>query len=94
MITKEELSLLCELSKLKLSDEEYEKYGKEMTGIIELMDTIGESDFEYRIIDEENYVPFSALRGDDVKTYEKMDAIVANGPEVDENRFSVPKIVD
>lgn len=94
MITKDELSLLCELSKLQLTEEEYEKYGREMTGILELMDTIGESDFQYELIDADSAVPFSALRGDDVQPYENMSAIVAGGPEVDENRFAVPKIVD
>lgn len=94
MITKEELSLLCELSKLQLTEEEYEKYGKEMSGILELMDTIGESDFQYELIESETAVPFSALREDTVQTYGNMSAIVAGGPEVDDNQFAVPKIVD
>lgn len=94
MITKEELNLLCELSKLRLTEDEYEKYGKEMTGILELMDTIGESDFQYELIEMDSSVPFSALRSDTVQSYENMSAIVANGPEVDDNQFAVPKIVD
>ncbi len=94
MITKEELSLLCELSKLQLTEDEYEKYGSEMSGILKLMDTIGESDFQYELIDVDSAVPFSALRDDAVQTYDNMSAIVAGGPEVDDNQFAVPKIVD
>lgn len=94
MITKDELKLLCELSKLHLSDEELDVYGKEMTDIMNLMDTIGESNFEYNPIDTANAVPFSALRDDIVETYDNMNGIVENGPSVRDNSFVVPKIVD
>lgn len=94
MIKDEELKLLCDLSKLHIADDELEAYGREMTDIINLMDTIGESDFEYDLIDNLNAVPFSQLRADSVENYENMQGIVANGPEVIENQFVVPKIVD
>ncbi len=94
MLKKEDLQLLCELSKLHLSDAEMETYGKEMSDIIELMDTIGDSNFEYNLIDMSNAVPFSALRGDNIETFNNMDGIVANGPQTIENQFVVPKIVD
>lgn len=94
MIKDEELKLLCDLSKLHIADDELEAYGREMTDIINLMDTIGESDFEYDLIDNVNAVPFSQLRGDVVENYENMQGIVKNGPEVIENQFVVPKIVD
>lgn len=94
MITHDELKLLCDLSRLYISDEELESYGKEMTDIIELMDTIGESDFEYEMKDMSNAVPFSSLRDDKVTEFDNMDGIVENGPEVIEHRFVVPKVVD
>ena len=94
MIKDEELKLLCDLSKLHIADDELEAYGREMTDIINLMDTIGESDFEYDLIDNLNAVPFSQLRADSVENYENMQGIVKNGPEVIENQFVVPKIVD
>lgn len=94
MITKDDLITLCELSRLYLSEEELESYGKSMTDIMNLMDTIGESDFEYDPIDMANAVPFTSLRADEVVTYENMDKIVENGPETIENQFVVPKVVD
>lgn len=94
MITKDDLTVLCELSRLYLSDDEMESYGKSMTDIMNLMDTIGESDFEYDPIDMANSVPFSSLRADEVVTYGDMDKIVENGPETIENQFVVPKVVD
>ena len=94
MITKDDLKVLCELSKLYLSEEEMESYGKSMTDIMNLMDTIGESDFEYNPIDMSNAVPFTSLRKDEVVNNENMDKIVANGPETIENQFVVPKVVD
>ena len=94
MINKEQLELLCELSKLHLSESELLEYGKEMTEIMALMDTIGESNFEYNPIDMTNAVPFSELRGDDVQTFDNMEGIIKNGPCTLENQFIVPKIVD
>ncbi len=94
MITKDDLLTLCELSRLYLSEEELVSYGKSMTDIMNLMDTIGESDFEYDPIDMTNAVPFTSLRADEVVTYENMDKIVENGPETVENQFVVPKVVD
>lgn len=94
MITHDELKLLCDLSRLYISEDELESYGKEMTDIIELMDTIGESDFEYEMKDMSNAVPFSSLRDDMVTEFDNMDGIVENGPEVIEHRFVVPKVVD
>lgn len=94
MIKDEEMKLLCDLSKLCIAEDELENYSKEMNDIISLMDTIGESDFEYNPIDNLNAVPFSLLRADTVETYENMQGIVANGPEVIANQFVVPKIVD
>ncbi|MBR2452745.1 MAG: Asp-tRNA(Asn)/Glu-tRNA(Gln) amidotransferase subunit GatC [Clostridia bacterium] len=94
MISKENLELLCELSKLHLTEEEFAEYGKEMTDIISLMDTIGESDFEYNLIDTTNAVPFSELRADEIETFDNMKGIVDNGPQTVANQFVVPKIVD
>lgn len=94
MITREDLKMLSDLSRLYLSEEDLDKYGKEMADIMELMDTIGESDFEYNLIDNSNAVPFSALRGDNVETFDNMKGVVDGGPEVIENMFVVPKVVD
>ena len=44
MLSMDNLKLLCELSKLHLSDAELSEYQKEMTDIINLMDNIGDSD--------------------------------------------------
>lgn len=94
MLSMDNLKLLCELSKLYLSESELSEYQKEMTEIIGLMDNIGDSCFEYNPLDMSNAVPFSELRGDNIETFENMDGIVKNGPEVIENQFVVPKIVD
>lgn len=94
MLSMDNLKLLCELSKLHLSEEELLEYQKEMTDIIGLMDTIGDSDFEYNPIDMSNAVPFSELRDDNIETFENMDGIVKNGPQIAMNQFVVPKIVD
>lgn len=94
MITKDDLKMLSDLSRLYLSEDDLEKYGKEMQEIMTLMDTIGESPFEYNLIDNENAVPFSSLRADKEEKFSNMDKIVSGGPETIENMFVVPKVVD
>lgn len=94
MITKEQLNLLCELSKLRIPEEKLEGYAKEMEDIIGLMDTIGESDFEYDPIDMSRAVPFGELRDDADEVFGNMRGIVENSPKTRENQFVVPKVVD
>ena len=94
MLSMDNLKLLCELSKLHLSEDELLDYQKEMTDIINLMDTIGDSDFEYNPVDMSNAVPFSELRADNIENFDNIDGIVKNGPQVAMNQFVVPKIVD
>ena len=94
MLSMDNLKLLCDLSKLHLSEDEMKEYQKEMTDIINLMDTIGDSDFEYNPIDMTNAVPFGELRADDITEFDNMDGIVKNGPQVIANQFVVPKSVD
>lgn len=94
MLSMDNLKLLCELSKLHLTEDELLDYQKEMTDIINLMDTIGDSDFEYNPVDMSNAVPFSELRADNIETFDNMDGIIKNGPQVAMNQFIVPKIVD
>ncbi len=94
MITKEQLNLLCELSKLRIPEDKLEGYGREMEDIINLMDTIGESDFEYNPIDMSRATPFASLRDDDAEVFGNMEGITENSPRVRENQFIVPKVVD
>ncbi len=94
MLKTDDLKLLCELSKLHISDDELAEYSKEMTEIIGLMDNIGDSHFEYNPIDMTNAVPFAELREDRIEAFDNMEGIVKNGPETVENQFVVPKIVD
>ena len=94
MITKDDLKILCDLSRLDLSEEELEFYEKSMQDVMGLMDTIGESDFEYDNKDMENAVSFSELRADEVSAYENMRGILNIGPEVDDDQFVVPKVID
>lgn len=94
MITRDDLKMLSDLSRLYLSDNDLDKYGREMQDIMTLMDTIGESSFEYNATDVSRAVPFSALRSDSVESFENMDGIVRNGPKTAENMFIVPKVVD
>lgn len=94
MITKDDLKMLSDLSRLSFTEDELEKYAKDMASIMNLMDTIGESDFEYDPVDNSNAVPFSSLREDKVETFDNMKGITGGGPSVIENMFVVPKVVD
>lgn len=94
MITKEQIKTLADLSRLYISEEELDKYSREMEDIINLMDTIGDSDFEYNLIEKETAVMFSSLRKDEEVKFSDMDKIVAEGPETIENMFVVPKVVE
>lgn len=94
MITKDQVKNLADLSRLYVSEEDLNKYSREMEDIIALMDTIGDSDFEYNLIEKETAVPYSSLRRDLEVKFSDMDKIVGEGPETIENMFVVPKVVE
>ncbi len=84
---------LSDLGKLTFTDGELEKVAKDMTGIIEIMDTIKEIDISYDPIKDNHNVYLNGLREDRAMDSFPTEKILQNAVN-SENCFVVPKVVE
>ena len=84
---------LSVLGKLNYTDEELEKVAKDMTSIIEIMDTIKESDITYDPLKDNHNVYLNGLREDTAMDSFPTEKILQNAVK-SENCFVVPKVVE
>lgn len=84
---------LSDLGKLTFTDRELEKVAKDMTGIIEIMDTIKEIDISYDPIKDNHNVYLNGLREDRAMDSFPTEKILQNAVN-SENCFVVPKVVE
>lgn len=84
---------LADLGKLALTDEELERLASDMTGIIEIMDTIKETDVTYEPIKDNHNVYLNDLRKDIPQDSFPTAKILQNAVNT-EDSFVVPKVFD
>ena len=89
----EMVKYLSKLGKLNFTDSELEKAAKDMTSIIEIMDTIKEIDIVYEPIKDNHNVYLAGLREDVSMDSFPPDKILQNAVN-SESCFVVPKVVE
>ena len=89
----EMVKYLSELGKLSFTDEELEKMAGDMTGIIEIMDTIKEIDVTYDPIKDNHNVYLNDLRKD-IPTDSFPTAKILQNAVSSEDSFVVPKVFE
>lgn len=89
----EMVKYLSKLGKLNFTDEELEKAAKDMTSIIEIMDTIKEIDITYEPIKDNHNVYLKGLREDVAMDSFPTEKILQNAVN-SERCFVVPKVVE
>lgn len=93
-ITKEEVIHVAKLARLSLSEDEIEKFGEQMTAILEHASAVSK-------IDTEGVVPTShplkmenVLREDVVGKSFSQDEALSGAPKAQDGRFVVPQILE
>ncbi|MDE6593059.1 MAG: Asp-tRNA(Asn)/Glu-tRNA(Gln) amidotransferase subunit GatC [Oscillospiraceae bacterium] len=89
----EMVKYLAKLGKLSFTDEELVKAVKDMTSIIEIMDTIKEIDITYDPLKDNHNVYLKDLRKDEAMGSLPTDKLLMNATN-SENCFVVPKVVE
>ena len=89
----EMVSYLSKLGKLSFSEEELEHVAKDMTSIIDIMDTIKEIDVTYDPLADNKNVYLKDLRVDEAETSMDTQKILNNAVKSG-NCFVVPKVVE
>ncbi|MBQ5316643.1 MAG: Asp-tRNA(Asn)/Glu-tRNA(Gln) amidotransferase subunit GatC [Oscillospiraceae bacterium] len=84
---------LAKLAKLEFTDEELEQAVKDMTSIIEIMDTIKDIDITYDPYKDNHNVYLEDLRPDEAMPSLATDKLLQNAVN-QENCFVVPKVVE
>ena len=84
---------LAKLSKLNYSEEELAKVAKDMTSIINIMDTIKDIDIKYDPFADNKNIYLNDLREDISAESFPTEKILANALN-SENSFVVPKVVE
>ncbi len=89
----EMVKYLSKLGKLNFTESELEKMAEDMTGIIEIMDTIKEIDITYEPIKDNHNVYLNDLRRDVPAASFPTEKILQNAVN-SEDSFVVPKVVE
>jgi len=94
LLTREEVEHVAALARLKLSDEEKERFAEQLTAILEYMSRLNDLDTS-NIEPLTHVLPLSNVFRDDGVSPEETnrDDILANAPLEENGCFKVPRIV-
>jgi aspartyl-tRNA(Asn)/glutamyl-tRNA(Gln) amidotransferase subunit C len=93
-LSREDVLKLAQLSRLKLSEEEVEKFREELSSILDYVETLNSVDTEgleptYQVTGLKN-----VMRADEPKDYGyKTEDLLKNAPAVKDNHFKVRRVL-
>jgi len=94
VINKDEVKYIADLASLKLSDDEVDKFSKQLSDILDYVEKLDELDTE-EIVPTAYTIPVkNVLREDKVEESLDLEKVLQNAPEKIDNQFRVPKIMD
>ena len=93
-ISKEEMKHIANLSRLNFSDEELEKYIKDMEEILEFANTINNVSTEGLTETIAANERSNVMRKDEVKPFKNVELLLKNAPSQDEGMFRLPKVIN
>jgi len=93
-VTKKDVEHVAKLARLGLSEEEKELFTKQLSDILAFADNLKKLDTK-NVPPTSHTIPMkNVLREDKVIPFENTEDILANGPDVEENMFRVPRIIE
>jgi len=93
-VSKKDVEHVAKLARLGLSEEEKELFTKQLSDILAFADNLKKLDTK-NVPPTSHTIPMkNVLREDKVIPFENTEDILANGPDVEENMFRVPRIIE
>ncbi len=92
-ISEEEVRHVALLARLELSDEEVERFGKDLNSILEHVDSIRQLDLEGVEPTAHPLDVVNVTRADEVRPGLSQADALKNAPEVEDGAFVIPRIV-
>ena len=92
-ISKDEIIHIAKLANLNLSEEEIERYAKDMTDILEFADIVNNLNTDK--IKETIGIngEYNVFRKDEIKQGISRDDLLKNAPSQDDGMFRIPKVI-
>lgn len=92
-ISKDEIIHIAKLANLNLSEEEIERYAKDMTDILEFADIVNNLNTDE--IKETIGIngEYNVFRKDEIKQGISRDKLLKNAPSQDDGMFRIPKVI-
>ena len=93
-ITRKEVEYVSHLARLRLSEEEAEKFTSQLDQILSYFEKLQELDTS-QVEPTSHPIPIvNAFREDEMKPSLDIEDVLANAPEKEGNFFKVPKIIE
>ena len=93
-ISEEEMKHIANLSRLTLSNDELQKYTKDMEEILEFANMINNVSTEGLAETIAANERANVMRKDEVKPFKNIDLLLSNAPSQDEGMFRLPKVLN
>ncbi|MCK4325708.1 Asp-tRNA(Asn)/Glu-tRNA(Gln) amidotransferase subunit GatC [bacterium] len=92
-ISKKDVEHVAKLARLRLAEEEKEKFGKQLSEILEYVEKLNELDTE-KVEPTSHVVPLkNVMREDEVRPSLPVEDVLRNAPVREGKYFKVPKII-
>lgn len=93
-ISKEEVYKVAELARLKLSEEEAERFTSQLNDILEFANKLNELDTDY-VEPTSHVLPMiNVMREDEVRPSLDREKVLKNAPEHQDGMFRVPAVFE
>lgn len=92
-VSKEELLHIADLASLELKEEEIQDYLNNFQEIIDFSNVINNAPVEDLDITIGINESKNRFRKDEVKEFQDTEALLANGQNIEQNMFKLPKVV-
>ncbi len=93
-ISRKDVEHVARLARLRLTEEEKEKFGRQLNQILEYVEKLNELDTE-NVEPASHVVPLkNVLREDEVSPSLPVEEVLSNAPEKKGRYFKVPRIIE
>jgi len=93
-VTKKDVEHVAKLARLGLSDKEKELFTKQLSDILGYAENLNKLDLKDTPPTSHAIPMQNVWREDKVERCKDLEAIIANGPEVEDDMFRVPRIME
>lgn len=93
-ISRDEIIHIAKLASLNLSEEEIERYTKDMQEILELANTINDVNTDGMNETIGANEKYNVFRKDEIVEFKNKEILLQNAPSQDEGMFRIPKVIN